>query len=82
MLFGGVQLAKNGDPDKYVSSAYGIGFDSRFEFSLPDGSVGKIVIIFGIDMSSSVHVDNKGKDILILGKEYWYCVNNRSSLLN
>ena len=29
--------------------------------------MGQNVIIFGIDMSSSVHVDNKGKDILILG---------------
>ena len=28
----------------------------------------KNVIIFGADMSSSVHVDNKGKDILILGE--------------
>ena len=26
------------------------------------------VIIFRVDMSSSVHVDNKGKEILILGK--------------
>ena len=25
-------------------------------------------IIFGADMSSSVHIDNKGKDILILGE--------------
>ena len=25
-------------------------------------------MIFGVDMSSSVHVDNKKKDILILGK--------------
>ena len=30
--------------------------------------MGKNVIIFGADMSSSVHVDNKGKDILILGE--------------
>ena len=30
--------------------------------------MGKNVIIFGADMSSSVHIDNKGKDILILGK--------------
>ena len=28
----------------------------------------KNVIIFGVDMSSSVHVDNKKKDILILGE--------------
>ena len=32
-----------------------------------DGSMKKKVIIFGADMSSSVHIDNKGKDILILG---------------
>ena len=38
------------------------------EFSLPDGSVGKNVIVFGADMSSSVHIDKKKKDILILGK--------------
>ena len=25
-------------------------------------------MIFGVDISSSVHVDNKGKDILALGK--------------
>ena len=28
--------------------------------------MGKNVIVFGGDMSSSVHIDNKGKDILIL----------------
>ena len=37
------------------------------EFSLPDGSVGKNVIIFGVDMNSSVQIDNKKKFILILG---------------
>ena len=31
--------------------------------------MGKNVIIFGADMSSSVHIDNKNKDILILGEE-------------
>ena len=39
----------------------------RSEFSLPDGSKGKYVIVFGVNMSSSVHYDNKKKDILILG---------------
>ena len=45
-----------------------MGFDSRSEFLLSDGSMGKNVIIFGADMNSSVHIDNKGKDILILGE--------------
>ena len=30
--------------------------------------MGKNVIIFGVDISSSVHIDNKNKDILILGE--------------
>ena len=30
--------------------------------------MGKNVIIFGDDMTSSVHIDNKKKDILTLGK--------------
>ena len=29
----------------------------------------KNVVIFGADVSSSVHIDNKNKDILILGEE-------------
>ena len=68
-LFGDVKLAKNIDLDKYASSGYSIGFGLRPEFSLSDGSVGKNVIIFGVDMSSSVHIGNKGKDILILCKD-------------
>ena len=41
----------------------------RSEFSLPDASMEKNVIIFGADLSSSVYIDNKGKNILILGEE-------------
>ena len=26
------------------------------------------MLIFGADMSSSIHIDNKGKDILVLGR--------------
>ena len=67
-LFGAVRLTKNADIDKYGYSGYGIGFDRRGSFSFPDGKFGSNVIIFGVDMSSSVHVNNKKKDILILGK--------------
>ena len=68
LLFGSVKLTKNADTDKNKYSGYGIGFDSHSAFSLPDGSTGKNFIIFGVDdMNSSVHIDNKGKDNLILG---------------
>ena len=40
-------------------SGYGIGFASRPHFSLPNFDCGKNVIIFGADMSSSVHVNHK-----------------------
>ena len=67
-LFGAVTLTKNADIDKYGYSGYGIGFDRRSSFSFPGGGFGQNVLIFGADMSSSVHVDNKKKDILVLGK--------------
>ena len=38
------------------------------ELLFTDGSIGKSVIILWANMSSSVHVDNKNKDILILGE--------------
>ena len=56
--------------NEYSCPRYDIGFDAHRSFSLSDDSgFGKTVIIFGADMSSSLHIDNKKKDILILGKD-------------
>ena len=60
-LFGSVKLTKNADLNKYKYSGYGIGLNCCSEFSFTDGDFGKNVIIFGADMSSSVHIDNKKK---------------------
>ena len=65
-MFGNVKLTKNPDPDKYSYSGYGIRFDSRSLFSCPSTDSGKNVIVFNADMSSSVHIDNKEKYILVL----------------
>ena len=67
-LLGSVRLTKNDDPDKKKSSCYGIGFDSHLEHLFTDVNMRRIVIIFGADMSSSLHVDNKNKDVLNLGE--------------
>ena len=67
-LFGAVTLTKNTDIDKYGYSGYGIGFDRKSSFSFPGGGFGQNVLIFGVDMSSSAHIDNKKKDILVFGK--------------
>ena len=66
-LFGAVSITKNADIDKNKYSVYGIGFDRSSVYSFGNG-FGRNVIIFGVDMSSSVFADNKGKNILILGK--------------
>ena len=60
-LFGAVTLTKNADIEKYKYSGYGIGFDRRSCFSFTDGGFGQNVLIFGADMSNSIHIDNKGK---------------------
>ena len=64
-LFGNVKLTKNAN---FSYSGYGIRFDPHSVFSIPDFDWGKNVVIFGVDMSSSVDANNKNKDILILGK--------------
>ena len=37
-------------------------------FSFPSGGFGQNILIFWADMSSSAHIDNKKKGILVLGK--------------
>ena len=55
-------MTKNVDFDKYKYSGYDIGFDASGSFTLSDGSeFCKNVIIFGADVSSSVHADKRKK---------------------
>ena len=67
-MFGALSLSKNANIDKYKYSGYGIGFDRHGSFSFPGTGLGRNVIIFGVDMGSSTKIDNRKKDILILGK--------------
>ena len=62
-LFGAVKLSENSDIDKYQYSGYGIGFDARGTFSHPTDSFGQNAIIFGADMSCSVHATNRTDSI-------------------
>ena len=57
-LFGAVTLTKNADIGKYGYSGYGIRFDRRGSFSFPAGGYGQNRLIFGVDMSFSVHIDD------------------------
>ena len=60
-------MTKNADIDKYGYSGYRTGYDRRSSFSFPGGGFGQNILIFGANMSSSAHIDNKKKDILVLG---------------
>ena len=62
-LFGAVSLTKDADVNKYKYSGYEIAFDRTSNVSFPGSGYGQNVIIFGVDMNSSIHID-----ILILGK--------------
>ena len=61
-------MTKNADVSKYKYSEYGIAFERISSFSFPGDGDGQNIIIFAVDMNSSTHIENKGKDILILGK--------------
>ena len=61
VLFGTLTLTKNADIDKYGYSGYGTGFDRRLSFSFSGSGFRQNVLIFGEDMSSSVHIDIKKK---------------------
>ena len=60
-LFGAVTLTKNADIESYKCFGYGIGFDRGSSFSFTGGGFGQNVLIFGADMSTSIHIDNKKK---------------------
>ena len=67
-LFGFWKLTKNANVNKHSYINYSTGFDSRSEFSITGESFVENVIIFGADISSSVYIDNKRKDVLMFGE--------------
>ena len=67
-MFGAVEIKqKHIDVDRYKYSGYDIGFNRKGSFSIGN-EIGRNVLIFGVDMSSITKIDNRKRDILILGK--------------
>ena len=73
-MFGAVSLTKNNYIDQYKCNGYGIGFYSHGEFSFGNG-YGRNCIIFGADLSSSVHANNR-KNTIVLGKDFVQGINS------
>ena len=73
-LFGAMQITKNADTSKYDYKGYGICFDERSEFGhtiTEDGFAhttdARNVLIFGADMSFSVHKTNRANYVYLMG---------------
>ena len=78
-LFGAVKITKILKINTY--SGYGIAFDSGGSFSHPSREYGKNVIIFGADLRSSVHGNNRANNILVLGRDFIQGVNGTTIAL-
>ena len=79
-LFGVVSLTKNADIYKNKYSGYGIGFDRHGFVPHPSSGSGRNVIVFGEGTSSSTKIDNRKKDIIILGKEHKMSAEKMTSI--
>ena len=73
-LFGAMQITKNADNSKNNYKRYGICFDERSDFghTITEGSRAhttdaRNVLIFGADMSFSVHATNRANNIYVMG---------------
>ena len=78
-LFGAMQITKNADTSKYDYKEYGICFDEGGQFGhriTEDATNARNVLIFGADMSFSVHVTNKANNIYVMGKEFVQGIND------
>ena len=81
--FGAMKITKNTDSSKNNYTGYGLCFDEGGEFghTVRQGNFdcttnAKNVIIFGIDMSSSIHVTNRTNNIYVMGKDFIQGIND------
>ena len=73
-LCGATSIVQNSDKEKYVYSGYGKTFNSASSWSF-DNDAARNVIIFGVDNSSSPHVDNRKNNFLVLGEGPTFVIN-------
>ena len=81
-LFGAMQITKNTDTSKYDYKGYGICFDEggTFGHAITEGGFthttnARNVLIFGVDMSFSVHATNRANLINVVGTEFVQGIN-------
>ena len=82
-LFGATKITKNTDSSKNNYTGYGLCFDEGSEFghTVRQGNFdrttnAKNVIIFGVDISSSIHATNRANNIYVMGKDFIQGIND------
>ena len=82
-LFGATKITKSTDFSKNNCKRYGLCFDEGIEFghTVKQGNFSrtanaKNVIIFGVDMSSSVHATNRANNVYVMGKDFIQGIND------
>ena len=83
-LFGAMQITKNAtDNSKNNYRGYGICFEERSQFghTITEGGFthttnGRNVLIFGVDMSFSVHATNRANHVYLMGKGLTQGIND------
>ena len=81
-LLGAMKITKNTDYSKNNYTGYGLCFVEGGEFghTVKQGNFNcttnsRNVIIFGVDMSSSIHATNRANNIYVMGKEFIQGIN-------
>ena len=77
-LLSSLKVTKDVNTSHCGYSGYGIGFDSGSSFSFGNSISAKNVIIFGCDISFSIHNNNRQKNIDALGKDFKQGVSSKS----
>ena len=82
-LFGAMEITKNADTSKYNYKGYGICFDegNSFGHTIREGNFdhttnARNVLIFGVEMSSSVHATNRANHVYVMGKGFVQGIND------
>ena len=82
-LFGAMKITRNTDYSKNTYTGYGLCFDEggTFTHTIKEGNfdhttAAKSVIIFGVDMSFSVHATNRANNIYVMGEALVQGIND------
>ena len=73
-FFGATSIVKNSDKEKLKYSSYWIAFDGAGSWNIGNGFA-KSVAIFGVDVSSLTHADNRKNNFVVLGESPTYGIN-------